>query len=330
MLARFLLSLFSAFAMALYFSAHSVHEGHIGIYFRGGAQLHGFTEPGLHFMIPFATRVAQVETRLQTDAVLNVPCGTSGGVNVYFDKIEVVNQLSKERAWQTIKDFGVAYDQPLVFDKVHHEINQFCSKNSLQDVYIDKFDSLDESLADELQRSCDKWNTGVTIIGIRVTKPRIPESVRKNYESMVEQATKLRVSVEQAKVTEREERTKQMRARMAAERDKEVATIEAQRAKEVAVIRVSTEIAEKEGEAKIADIGNQMHVERQKALADAAAYAMQKESEAMRGKLTPEFLKYTLFTSVANNSKLFFGTSIPQIFTPWQSSDIQRLLNDDI
>lgn len=33
---------------------------------------------------------------LQTDEVKNVPCGTSGGVMIYFDRIEVVNILSFE------------------------------------------------------------------------------------------------------------------------------------------------------------------------------------------------------------------------------------------
>lgn len=31
---------------------------------------------------------------LQTDEVKNVPCGTSGGVMIYFDRIEVVNILN--------------------------------------------------------------------------------------------------------------------------------------------------------------------------------------------------------------------------------------------
>ena len=31
------------------------------------------------------------QTTLQTDEVKNVPCGTSGGVMIYFDRVEVVN-----------------------------------------------------------------------------------------------------------------------------------------------------------------------------------------------------------------------------------------------
>jgi hypothetical protein len=33
---------------------------------------------------------------MQTDEVKNIPCGTSGGVVIYFDKIEVVNLLSTD------------------------------------------------------------------------------------------------------------------------------------------------------------------------------------------------------------------------------------------
>lgn len=65
-----------------------------------------------------------------------------------------------------------------------HEINQFCSKHTLQEVFIDKFDSLDEQLANALQEGCYKWAPGIEVIAIRVTKPRIPDSILKNYEKI--------------------------------------------------------------------------------------------------------------------------------------------------
>jgi hypothetical protein len=67
-----------------------------------------------------------------------------------------------------------------------HEINQFCSSHSLQEVYIDLFDKLDDSLKDvynfkiflsiiqALQTGCDTWAPGIEIIAVRVTKPKIP------------------------------------------------------------------------------------------------------------------------------------------------------------
>lgn len=45
-------------------------------------------------MIPFLTTFKSVQVTLQTDEVANVPCGTSGGVIVYFDRVEVVNVLN--------------------------------------------------------------------------------------------------------------------------------------------------------------------------------------------------------------------------------------------
>ena len=36
---------------------HIIDSGHIGVYKRGGAVLNTWTEPGLHFMIPFITKV---------------------------------------------------------------------------------------------------------------------------------------------------------------------------------------------------------------------------------------------------------------------------------
>jgi len=42
-------------------------------------------------MLPYMSQVSLVQTTVQTDKVEDIPCGTSGGVMVYFDKIEVVN-----------------------------------------------------------------------------------------------------------------------------------------------------------------------------------------------------------------------------------------------
>ena len=34
---------------------HKIPEGHVGIYWRGGAQIKGWTNPGFNFMIPTIT-----------------------------------------------------------------------------------------------------------------------------------------------------------------------------------------------------------------------------------------------------------------------------------
>ncbi len=52
---------------------HIVYEGHIGIYTRGGALLEGFTDPGMHFMIPLITNVHMIQVTVQTDQVTKIP-----------------------------------------------------------------------------------------------------------------------------------------------------------------------------------------------------------------------------------------------------------------
>jgi regulator of protease activity HflC (stomatin/prohibitin superfamily) len=157
---------------------HTVSEGHVGVYYRAGALLPTVASPGFHLKIPFVTFVHEVQTTMQVDLVQNIPCGTSGGVMIYFDKIEVVNQLSRALVYETVRNYTVNYDKTWIFDKIHHEINQFCSSHSLQEVYIDRFDTLDESLVTALQTDCDRYAPGIQIIAVRVTKPRIPEAVR--------------------------------------------------------------------------------------------------------------------------------------------------------
>jgi hypothetical protein len=61
--------------------------------------------------------------------VKNIPCGTSGGTMIYFEKIEVVNILNRDAVIDIVRNYTVNYDRTLIFDKIHHEVNQFCSVN---------------------------------------------------------------------------------------------------------------------------------------------------------------------------------------------------------
>ena len=147
-------------ALALPGGIHRIPEGHVGVYWRGGALLDRVTGPGFHTMLPVVTSYAAVQTTVQTDKVTNIPCGTSGGTVISFDRIEVVNQLKAEAVHATIKNYTVDYDKTWIYDKIHHEINQFCSKHTLQEVVIDQFSTIDEQMKQVLQEGCDKYDTG--------------------------------------------------------------------------------------------------------------------------------------------------------------------------
>ncbi|KAF0713698.1 hypothetical protein AaE_011730, partial [Aphanomyces astaci] len=284
------------------------NEGYVGVYFRGGALLSDVTSrtyssdtmsvtvllltcgnnlAGFNWKMPFVTSCYHVQVTVQTDHVDNIPCGTSGGVLISFDKVEVVNRLRTKDVYDTIKNYTVHYDKTWIFDKIHHEINQFCSKHTLQEVYIDLFDTLDESLAKALQRDCNEWAPGIEIIAVRVTKPKIPESIRYNYADMELQKTKLLIAHETQRVIEKE-----------AETDKKRATIEAEKVSAVSKINMLKEIAEKESIQKIHALEDIMHVDREKveiyiAWADAEYYKSTREADANAARLTEAFLEYT-------------------------------------
>ncbi|KAA8529352.1 hypothetical protein F0562_033849 [Nyssa sinensis] len=186
---------------------HQVPEGHVGVYWRGGALLKTITDPGFHLKMPLITHFEPTQVTLQTDLVRDIPCGTKGGVMINFEKIEVVNRLHKDYVYETLRDYGVQYDNTWIYDKIHHEINQFCSVHSLQQVYIDMFDQIDEKMKDALQADCTRYAPGIQIISVRVTKPSIPDTIRRNFVQMEEERTKVLIAVERQRVAEKEAET---------------------------------------------------------------------------------------------------------------------------
>ncbi|XDV20586.1 hypothetical protein PO909_025896 [Leuciscus waleckii] len=280
---------------AMFSALHKIEEGHVGVYYRGGALLTATSGPGFHLMLPFITSFRSVQTTLQTDEVKNVPCGTSGGVMIYFDQIEVVNYLVPSAVYGIVRNFTADYDKALIFNKVHHELNQFCSVHSLQEVYIGLFDQIDENLKLTLQEDLTSMAPGLIIQqAVRVTKPNIPESIRRNYELMESERTKLLIAAQTQKVVEKE-----------AETERKKAVIEAEKVAQVAEIKYGQKVMEKETEKKISEIEDSAFLATQKTKADADFYTAQRAAEAN---------KLMKFKAIAANSKIYFGSEIPHMF----------------
>jgi len=289
--------------MTTYSGMHRVPEGHVAVYWRGGALLNRTAGPGFHVKAPLLEQVAFVQTTVQTDKVTNIPCGTSGGTVINFERIEVVNQLHHSMVHETVKNYTTEYDRTWIYDKIHHEINQICSRSSLEEMYISKFDSLDETLRDALQRDIDVYAPGIKIIAIRVTKPTIPPSIQANYEAIESERTKLQVAEQTQRLIERQ-----------AETERKKALIEAQKQAEVAAMELERELKRKQNQQKLADIANEMTTARSRADADAELYRAQKEAEANRARLTPEFLQLEAVRALANNTKVFWGDKLPSLY----------------
>uniref|UniRef100_A0A8C2HQY8 Erlin-2-like n=1 Tax=Cyprinus carpio TaxID=7962 RepID=A0A8C2HQY8_CYPCA len=286
-------SMILAIGGAAVFSAlHKIDEGHVGVYYRGGALLTTTSGPGFHLMLPFITTFKSVQTTLQTDEVKNCPIHLS--LNIIVCSAAV---------YSIVRNFTADYDKALIFNKVHHELNQFCSVHALQEVYIGLFDQIDENLKLTLQEDLTSMAPGLIIQAVRVTKPNIPESIRRNYELMESERTKLLVAAETQKVVEKE-----------AETERKKAVIEAEKVAQVSEIKFEQKVMEKEIEKKISEIEDGAFIARQKAKADAEFYTAQRAAEGNKLKLTPEYLQLMKFKAIAANSKIYFGSEIPHMF----------------
>lgn len=293
----------AALAIFVSFSIHKIEEGHVGVYYRGGALLSSVSSPGYHFMIPVITSYRSVQTTVQTDEVKNIPCGTSGGVIIYFDRVEVVNKLDVNSVHEIVKNYTADYDKTLIYNKIHHELNQFCSVHNLQEVYIDLFDQIDENLRNSLQADLVVNAPGLTVQGVRVTKPKIPEQIRKNYELMEAEKTKLLIATQKQRVVEKE-----------AETERKKAIIEAEKQASVAKIQWEQKVMEKESEKRMSEIEDLTHLAREKAKSDANFYKAEKEALANKLKLTPEYLEMLKYQAILSNTKIYFGNQIPSVF----------------
>ena len=137
-----------------------------------------------------------------------------------------------------------------------------------------------------------------------MTKPKIPEAIRRNYETMEQEKTQLMITTAHQQVVEKE-----------AETDRRRAVIEAEKAAQVAKIQYEQKILGKESEKRISEIEAEMHLARERSLADANKYKSDTEAESNKIKLTPAFLQWSMYQAIAQNSKIYFGNSIPNIFT---------------
>ncbi|KAF3431989.1 hypothetical protein FNV43_RR26726 [Rhamnella rubrinervis] len=232
---------------------------------------------GFHFKMPLITQYEPVQVTIQTDQVRDIPCGTKGGVMITFEKIEVVNRLRKDYVYDTLLNYGVQYDNTWIYDKIHHEINQFCSSLILPT-------GIDEKMKDALQGDCTRYAPGIEIINVRITKPRIPESIRRNFEQMEEERTKNSWKI--------------------------IAQLFIQQSD--CKILMEQKLLEKESARRQQEIDNQMYIAREKSLAD-ADYKVIKEAESNKLKLTPQFLELKFIEAIADNTKIFFGEKVPNM-----------------
>lgn len=99
-----------------------------------------------------------------------------------------------------------------------------------------------------------------------------------------------------------------------AETDRKKAIIEAEKESQVAQIHYQQKIMEKESLQRIAQIEDEMHLARQKSYTDAEYYKSKQQAEVNKILYTPQYLELKKYESLSQNTKVYFGTEIPQTY----------------
>ena len=252
----------------------------------------GFTRPNVW---PMYVRIDYVEVRPQEDSAKRVQCGSKDGSIHWIDSIEIGNTLNPDSVYRTLKKYGLDYDQKLIMNKVRHQTNVICSKLDTYDIFVTKFDQLDDMLLSFLQAEQDRLDTGITIDYVRLTKPKLPPDQAQTYEGISKQQI-------QQKLEDEKKKTNKLVA--------ENAKIEAEALANRGVI-------EAEGKLRVAEKEAEAHLAREKAKSDAESYRKIEEAKANQYLFTQEYLDYTRHQAIAGNSKVYFGELPP---TVWSSS----------
>lgn len=81
----------------------------------------------------------------------------------------------------------------------------------------------------------------------------------------------------------------------------------------VSTIHRSQLLAERQSDQQQEIVMNAIFTARQQAVVDAEVYRMERESAANVLRLTPEFLQLAWTQAIANNTKIYFGSKLPDM-----------------
>ena len=179
-----------------------------------------------------------------------------------------------------------------------------------QEIYIEKFDQLDDQLRDFLQKENDQLKTGISVDFVRLSKPTLPHALQKNYDKIANEKTALKALMEEKKRLAQENKNKIM----VAEAEGEAKRITAEKQNQI-------EVEKKKAEEEMAAIQNRIHTEKEKSKADAVYYSKAKMAEGNKELLTKEYVQLESAKALANNAKHYFGEIPTTLFLGDTNSD---------
>lgn len=247
----------------------------------GGAVQPGALMPGMNWLAP-GSDVLLVNTQLGTVSAEHVYCGTVGGTDVRFRRVEILWRLqSIDFASTLVASFGPNFDTVWLHSRIHHEIAQLCSTFSIHDALTAGWGSLAEPLAIAIRNATALGAPGIDIISARLGSVHMPSTLSAAFDEAGALRAALQVQVRAA-----------ASARAGAESNRTKAISLAESALHVANISANRAIAAAESLLQAEAIDLDTMIAQTKANADAHAQRIQALASAEKHVLTPEYLAY--------------------------------------
>jgi hypothetical protein len=241
-----------------------------------------------------------IQVNIKTIVVQNVECGTSGGVEIVFDRIELVTRLKIPHVIDTVRNYTSAFTETWIDANIPSLVHQFCTTKNMIDIYIKEFDLVDDVLSDILRETLAAWAPGIELIGIRITKPRIPESIRKVFDEAENLRSKYRVL---------EQSEQSILTKIESERRRDV--LDAEKQLSISIMTNERKLLQKNSTIEIAKIEHAIYLAREKEIANARYYAELQEIDSNKRILTPQYLNYQRILMMNQNTRYYLGSSIP-------------------
>tara|TARA_Y100000748_G_scaffold303623_3_gene309393 strand:- start:106 stop:1071 length:966 start_codon:yes stop_codon:yes gene_type:complete len=275
---------------------HKCEQGTRCVYKRGGIWKDNIGGGGWNYQEPYLTSVHSVKVVWDHDKVPDVACISNQGSIMHFD-VYVINKLknSKECILKVIREHGLDYDKPLIFDVVPTETAQFCKDYTIDELYIQKFDSYDEMLENKLKDNIKQYGLSECIEISKVLLKDRKVSAKMQHQYEITEVKKK--EQEHARVLVEKQKIEQEAMIEKARREKEQEKMETD-------YKIKMNIATAESEAKIAKIASEADYLKKIKHAEALAKAAELEAAANKKKLTPEYLELQRSQAYYHNSKI--------------------------
>jgi regulator of protease activity HflC (stomatin/prohibitin superfamily) len=271
--------------------AFTVPTGYVGVFYKFKELISDIAKPGdIHFYNPLITSYKIVDVMSQTDYLPPVDCVTGDRQTLKFLNVAITNQLPEDAVIKVLKTYEkqgiVEYDTPLITAPAINFLKEKCSTMTGEELRSTKYSQLNEMLLDFLQEyqenrpELNGESTKIKILRVFIDIPKLSPEVEANYQKIATEKT-----------AEEAERYRQLTLLKEKETRNKVEILEAEKVRDVAILKNQELISKEEADAKIAKIRAESAAEQKRMNADAESYAAHKKAQDNQLLLTKEYLQ---------------------------------------